>query len=444
MNRLKSLTQRLNSALLTVFITIVVSLSASHAAQADKLIDRIVAVVNNQIILKSELSDQMLIQQQSLSRQGIPLPEAQVLQQKVLDALILEKLQLERAEQLGIEISDEQLNEQLEIIAKQNKMSLVALRKRLNLETPNGFNALRQQIKNKLLIQTVREAEVLSQIQVSESEIQNFINRQALDNRQEELLLGHILIELPDSPTPQQRQAALQQAQNIHQRLQANEDFRELAVRYSDGSKALNGGSLGWLKRTEIPTFFTDAIAGLNVGDISSVIHSPSGFHIVKLIDQKTLNTPQHVTLYHLHRFLLPSDQAIRTQTPPSELATMVANINSLKDFHALVETYPEVPKSLNQHTDLGWKSLDELPPALQTKIQSMSPNRALPPLATQDGWVILFLDAIKTNQAKPEAQTQQAIQEIRMRKGNEIFERWLNRLKDEAFIKIHLNHTPS
>ena len=408
-------------------------------AQANTLIDRIVAVVNDEVILKSELNDEMLAQQQALINQGITAPDASILQQKVLDSLILEKLQLERAKQLGIEIPDEQITEQLETIAQQNNISLISLRKRLNLETPNGFNALREQIKNKLIIQKVREAEVLSQTYVSESEVDNLLNRQALSNRQEELLLGHILIELPDSPTPQQRQQALEHIQDIHQRLKLGEDFRQLAVRYSDGSKALQGGSLGWLKRSEIPTFFTDAIAGLHTGEISNVIQSPSGFHIVKLIDQKQQDSNRALKEYHLHRFLIPSDQT--QQAPPAKLIALSGSLQSIEDFKALKTTLPEIPETFNQNSDLGWLTLEKMPEGLRSKVQTLQPNQALPPLATQQGWLILFLEAVKETEISPENQKQQAIQTIRMRKANELFERWLQRLKDEAFIEIRLGN---
>ncbi|MCF6298572.1 MAG: peptidylprolyl isomerase [Thiomicrorhabdus sp.] len=424
--------------LYTMCLLFITCFAIQSPAHADELIDRIVAVVNDEVILKSELNDEMLTQQQALRSQGIAMPDANILQQKVLDSLILEKLQLERAKQLGIEIPDEQITEQLETIAQQNNMSLIALRKRLNLENPNGFNELRQQIKHKMIIQKVREAEVLSQTNISESEVDNLLNRQALSTRQESLHLGHILIELPDSATPQQREQALQQAQDIHQRLKTGEDFRQLAVRYSDGSKALQGGSLGWLKRSEIPSFFTDAIAGLNAGEISQVIQSPSGFHIVKLIEQKQLNSNDAIKQYHLHRFIIPSDQA---QQPSPELIALTNSLRSIEAFNALKTTFPEIPKEINQNSDLGWRTLEEMPEPLRDAVQTLQPNQALPPLATQQGWMILFLEAVKSTKVSAESQKQQAIQAIRMRKANEMFERWLQRLKDEAFIEIHLDH---
>lgn len=409
------------------------------AAQADTLIDRIVAIVNSDVILKSELNEKMLSQQQALASQGIPIPSADILQQKVLDSLILEKLQLERAKQLGIEIPDEQITEQLENIAKQNNMSVIALRKRLNLEKPNGFNTLRNQIKTQLTIKKVREVEILSQIQVSESEIKNLINRQALKHTRESLQLGHILIELPSSPTPQQRQAALEKAEQIHQRLEAGEDFRKLAVQYSDGSNALKGGELGWLKPSEIPSFFNEAIAGLSPGDISPVIQSPNGFHIVKLMDKKEAGAATKTQMYHLHRFILPSDHALQ-QEKPKELSKLVASLHSIDDFHALKAYFPEIPNEINQHSDLGWRLLNEFPEALQEKITTLQPNQALEPLPTQQGWMVLFLEAVKSIPIHSDHLQQQAMQEIRMRKGSEMFERWLQRLKSEAFIEIKLN----
>ncbi len=427
--------QRLSKLFLAFFFMF----SLQQTALADALIDRIVAVVNTDVILKSELNEHMLSQQQALEEQGIPQPSIDILQQQVLDSLILEKLQLERAGQLGIEVPDEKITEQLEGIAKQNSMSLIALRKRLNLEIPNGFNALRQQIKNKMTIQAVREAEVLSQAQVSESEVKNLINRQALNNHQEELHLGHILIELPNSPTPQQREMTLRKANAIHQRLQAGGDFRQLAVQHSDGSKALKGGSLGWLKHSEIPSFFDEAITGLNSGEFSPVIHSPSGFHIVKLIDKKETGSPSNTLSYHLHRFILPSDQALQ-QEKPKELSSLVSSLNSIEAFNALKNHFPEVPKEVNQQSDLGWRVLSELPEALRPSVKTLQPNQALEPIPTPQGWMVLFLEAVKETPLDAENVQQQAMQEIRMRKANEMFERWLQQLKNEAFIEIKLN----
>ncbi len=436
---MNTMTQTMKQLLSKLLFACFFMFSWPLAVQADTLIDRIVAVVNNDVILKSELNEHMLSQQQALASQGIPMPSADILQQKVLDSLILEKLQLERAKQLGIEISDEQITEQLEKIATQNDMSVIALRKRLNLENPNGFNALRNQIKTQATIQKVREAEILSQTQVSESEIKNLINRQALKNIQESLQLGHILIELPNSPTPQQRQTALEKAQQIHQRLEAGEDFRQLAVQYSDGNNALKGGELGWLKPSEIPSFFNEAIAGLSPGDISPVIQSPNGFHIVKLIDKKETGASNSTQTYHLHRFILPSDNALQ-QEKPKELSKLVTSLHSIDDFNALKAHFPEIPKEVNQQSDLGWRLLKELPKALQEKVQTLQPNQALEPLPTQQGWMVLFLEAIKNTPLNSENLQQQAMQEIRMRKASEMFERWLQRLKDEAFIEIKLN----
>jgi len=413
-------------------------LSFSQTALANSLIDRVAAIVNDQVILKSELNDQMYSQQQSLSAQGIAQPSAEVLQEKVLDRLILEKLQLERAARLGIEVPDESVNDQLEVIAKQNNLSLMALRKRLNLEMPNGFDTMRQQIKDKILIQKVREAEVLSQTHITESEIQNYLNRQALDNRDEKLHLGHILVEIPESATPQQRQTALEKAEDIYQRIALGEEFSQLAVRYSDGSKALNGGSLGWFKRAEVPTFFAEPASKLTIGEVSQIIQSPSGFHIIKLIDQQSSSASMNRT-YHLHRFIMPNEQALQ-QPKPTHLLALSKSLTSIEDFKALKSQFPEVPTQINANSDLGWKSIEEIPEGLQNSILNLKANQALEPIATEQGWMILFLEEIQTLELTEDDKKQQAIKEIRMRKANEIFELWLRRLKDEAFIEIRLD----
>lgn len=409
-------------------------LALSAPVNADQLLDKIVAVVNDRVILSSELNERMAEKAQELQSQNIAVDDTKALQEKVLEALIFETLQLERAKQIGLKTTDEEVNTQMQQIAEQNKMTLMELRNRLNSDMPDGFAQVREKIQTKILIQKLREAEVISQTQVTESEIQNYLQRQSLATSDLEIQLSHILIALPESATPQQRTDALKTIEELRTRIQAGEDFSQLAVRYSSGSKALEGGNLGWLKQEQIPTFFADAIQNLTIGQVSQVIQSPSGFHLIKLADKRDLNA-QIVKEYHLHRFMILSDNASMDKVP-AQLTELTKTLTSVQSFNQLNQLFADIPKEVNAGSDLGWRTLEAIPNAIRDMVSQLQPNRALPPLATEQGWMIIFLEDTRELNQQDVDKTQQAIQAIRIRKANETFDLWLRRLKDEAYIK--------
>ncbi|WFE68152.1 peptidylprolyl isomerase [Thiomicrospira sp. R3] len=251
--------------------------------QAQTLLDRIVAVVNDEIILQSELKEEVDLALIELRQRQIAIPDPASLQQRVLDNMIMQTLQEERARQRGLRVSDEEINEQLLQMAQANNLSLLQLIDALNRQMHNGFAQVRQDISEQILIQKLREVEVISQIFVTEQEVAHFIQRRQLEQNNFLYHIAHILITRPDSPTREQRQELENKVADIHRRLMSGEDFAQLAVRYSEGSRALNGGDLGVLAFDQIPSFFADAIENLQPGEISPVIESPSGYHLVKL-----------------------------------------------------------------------------------------------------------------------------------------------------------------
>jgi len=259
-------------------------LSITHAKTP---LDRIAAVVNNQIILVSELDQQTEIALLELRQRGINPPAQNLMQERVLDSIIMQKLQEERARDRGLRITDDDINRQLRQIAQENNLTLDQLQKVLNDERPNGFTDLREQIASQVLIQRLREIEVISQIAVTEDEIQQFIQRRQLDTSNNDYRLGHILITRPDSATQDQRQALQERIENIYQQLLDGARFAEMAITHSEGRQALNGGDLGWVADDQIPSFFADTVRNLTPGEISPIIESSNGFHIVTLLDKR-------------------------------------------------------------------------------------------------------------------------------------------------------------
>lgn len=414
------------------------TLISTQALAETNLIDRVVAVVDDDIILQSQLQAKMQEQAMKLQAQNIQLPPTQELAQQVLDNLILEKVQLNRAKLTGISVTEEAINQQLQKIAQQNGLNLLQLQQQMDAQKPNGFKMLRSEIEKQLTIQKLRETEVISRTQVTESEINNYLTRQSLS--QTKLNLKHILISIPESATPSQRQAALDEAQTLRKRIIAGEDFSQLAVRFSNGSKALQGGDLGWMQPSEIPTFFSEAANTLNVGETSQIIESPSGFHLIQLAGESD-GSNQKVTEYHLHQFVVLSDN-ITSNEPPQSLITLTQSIKNLTDFKALNNRFADIPEEINRNSDLGWLNAGQLPPALAEIVTGLQPGQAIGPFANEQGWLIVFLEDTRLQTQNKQLQSQQAIQAVRMRKANEMFDVWLRRLKDEAYIRIQLDES--
>lgn len=404
------------------------------------LLDRIVAIVNDEVILKSNLDNRIEEASIELRSRGITVSDNESLQLKVLDSIILEKLQVQRASQRGIQILDEELLEQIAEIAKENKLTILQVRNKLNAAQPNGFAVFRENIRQQLLFQKLRQVEVLSQTQVTEDEINNYLQRQSLINNNLEYRLGHIIINLPESATPAQRNQSEAKAQAVLDKLNSGEDFSQIAVRHSQGANALKGGDLGWLKSDQIPTFFSENLNSMEVNDHSKLIKSSIGFHIIKLLGERDRNS-KLVTQYHLYRFTLLSDDITQNTklSAPKELINLAEKIQSLEDFKALKEKYPDMPDAINANTDLGWLSVAKIPKLYYPALQNITIKKATPPIASDRGWDILYLDATREKDLNKLNKRQQALQAIRMKKANETFEVWLRRLKDEALIDNRL-----
>lgn len=433
-----SLKTSMNAVLLSSVLGLSGISTSSAVFAQPQLIDRVVAVVDDQVILQSQLESQMREQIQQLRAQNIPAPTPNELAKRVLDSMILETVQLNRAKEIGLKVSDNDINQQLQKLAAQNNLTLMQLRERVNAQTPNGFNGLRQNIADQLTIQKLREAEVIARTQVTESEINNYLKRQSLS--QTEIDLKHILISIPESATPAQRQTALETAESLRKRILAGEDFSQLAVRYSNGGKALQGGDLGWMKPSEVPTFFSDAANSLKVGETSKIIQSPSGFHLIQLAGKRD-GSEQLITEFHLRQFIILDDN-IDGKQPPKSLVKLTESIKTLADFDNLNQKFADIPEEVNRNSDLGWMPMAQIPAALRDAIAEMPSGHALGPIPNEQGWLIIFLEEKREQSLGDKEREQQAAQAVRMRKANEMFDIWLRRLKDEAYVRIQLTNS--
>lgn len=418
--------------------TALLPISSFAEPEKGQLLDRIVATVNDDIILKSELDRQVAETEKDLAARNVHIADLDQLKRKVLDKMIMDKLQMQRIKSRGIQVQDEEVLAQVEDIAKRNNLTVLELRDRLNLSEPDGFQHFRERIRQQMLFQKLRQVEVLDQTQVTEDEINNYLQRQSLIQNNYEYHIGHIMVNLPDSATPAQRDDAKKKAETILKKLEDGEDFSQVAVRYSEGTKALNGGDLGWLTTDQIPTFFTSIVESLKVGQLSGIIRSPIGYHIIKLLGKRDKGS-KLVEQYHLYRFILLSDNAQKQAAPPKALVELANNIKSLEDFKKLNKQYSDIPASVNAHGNLGWQTIQQMPLQYAKAIAGVKPKHAAIPFATEQGWIILYLDDKRQQDLNAANKRKQAMETLRLKKANEAYEIWLRRLKDDAIIDINL-----
>ncbi len=253
-----------------------------------QLLDRSIAIVNNTVITESELMNESRDITRQLSAKGMALPPLGELYKQVLEHIILKQAQEDLASQIGVRIRDEEVNERLNLIAEQNKLDLAGLRNRMEQQESGSFIRLRDSVRDEMTLDELRNQEVVGRIRVSQDEVKNFINRKLgmkTDNTRYQV--QHLLIALPDSPTPAQIAATRDKANGIWQGLKSGNDFAQAAIRYSADSKALDGGNLGWLEASELPTFLESTVTNLNTQEISEPVQSSLGFHIVKLLGKE-------------------------------------------------------------------------------------------------------------------------------------------------------------
>jgi peptidyl-prolyl cis-trans isomerase SurA len=293
-----------------VIMLLLLLLSCSSNASVTDL-DRIVAIVNDDVITLQELQQEIIAVTQQQQLQQLPLPPAHILNDKVLDRLVIKRIQQQLANSIGIHVDDAMLNETLHNIARQNNLTLSQFHDALQRDGLD-FEHFRDNIRDEITFRQLRERQVDSRITVSAQEIDNFINDQRSQGKSgNEYHLAHILVAVPEAASPQQIQQARQKAENIIKQLHEGADFQPIAIQYSDGQQALQGGDLGWRRGTEVPSLFTDALQSMTDGEISPLIRSPSGFHIIKLLEQR--DGERHIITQTLARHILitPDDLTV-------------------------------------------------------------------------------------------------------------------------------------
>ena len=418
-----------------VFLGLLFAFTARAAVQ----VDRIVAVVNDDVIMASELNDKLRTVKDQLRQQGTTLPPTAVLQRQVLDRLILNKLQLQMAEHTGIRVDDETLNRTISNIAAENQVSLDDFRKILE-QDGYSYARFREDIRHQIMIARLQQRAVDNRVVVSEREVDNYLANQAHQGVTElEYHLAHILIAMPSSPSTRQLEQTRDKAQTVLEKLKGGADFKEVAAQYSDGQQALDGGDLGWRKASQVPTLFADFVADMHKGDISDLIRSPSGYHIIKLLDVRD-SKKVVVTQTHARHILIKIDELTTDEDAVRRLKQLRLRIEGGADFGDLARANSTDAVSAADGGDLGWVSPGDLVPKFEQVMNSLKPGEISEPFRTRYGWHIVQVLGRRKHDSTDDIRRARAREAIRKRKVEEARENWLRELRDDAYVEYRLD----
>jgi peptidyl-prolyl cis-trans isomerase SurA len=405
-----------------------------------QLLDRVVALVNDGLVLDSELVAQTREITMRLRAQNVPLPSNDVMRQQVLDRLVLEEIQAQRADRAGIKVSDEQVNAAMDDIARRQGTTLEELPAKLAADGID-YAQYRNELKREIARQILRSRDVIQRITVTPRELDQYLSHEKRTaSAANEYNVSHILIAVAQDATPAQLAGASKRAQEVDDRARSGEDFGKLAITYSASETALDGGSLGWRKGTELPTFLADVIARMKPGDVSDTIQTPSGFHIVKLNETRAAGGAQIIQQVHLRHILLKPTEIEDDATVRQKLSRMRDQILAGKeDFAVLAKTNSQDVSSAVNGGDLGWTQADSFVPEFTAITEALKPNEISQPFRTQFGWHIVQMLGHRDFDNTADAARERAYEALRDSRVEEATELWLQQIRDESYVELRL-----
>ncbi len=402
-------------------------------------LDRIVAIVNEDVIVWSELEERIREVRSQLTSSGTSPPPYHVLQKQVLERLIIERLQLQVADRTGIRVDDNALNAAIADMAQKNNLSLRDFRDILRRDGYD-FAEFREQVRDQMRIAQVRQRNVGDRIVVSERDVDNFLanqsNRSAPDR---EYHIAHILVALPEGASAEEIAQAKQRAEGIVARLRGGGDFAQTAVAMSDGQQALSGGDLGWKKTAELPTIFVPVVPNLGIGEVSNPIRSPSGFHIIKVLE--TRGNDQYIVNQTLARhILIRPNELISDDDARIRLEQLRARVLGGEDFGELARSHSDDRGSAIKGGELGWLNPGSLIPRFEEVSDSLAPGEISEPFKTQFGWHIVQVMDRREHDNTEDIVRVKAREQIRERKLEEEGQGWLRQIRDSAYVEYRLD----
>ncbi len=424
-----------------VLVNIALLAGATALAQTADLsatgtqLDKIAAVVNEGVVLKSQVDEQMGLIMERLREQGGQMPPEQVVRQQVLERLVLQEIQAQRAQRLGVTVSDEMLNNALRDVAQRNQIPFDQMPAVMAAQGVD-YASYRDQMRREIALTLLRQRDVLARIYVSPRELEQALERQSgRANDNTEYDVSHILLSLPESATAEQMNAVERRAEEIYERAVRGEDFGQLALAFSQSQSALDRGKLGWRRAAQLPQFIADLVVPMEPGQVSRPVRTPTGFHIVKLDDTRGGDAPMVVEQVNARHILLRPNEVQDDATTRQRLVDLRNRILAGEDFSALASVTSEDPGSATQGGDLGWTSPGTFVPEFEDVLASLKEGEISEPFRTQFGWHIVQLMGKRFHDQSDEVRKQRVFAALRESKADEETELWLRRLRDEAFV---------
>ena len=409
-----------------------------QAGAVSQELDRILAVVEEDVVLESELEEQIFRVREQIQAQGAKMPPSIILQRQVLERLIFDKVQISVANQVGIDVDEQTLGRAIESIAKRNEMGLEQFFEVLKEENfdPETF---KQQIREEIMIAKLRKKEIDKRIRVTPTEINNYLRNQTVSgDDQDEYKISHILISLPVSANNDEIDKARKKANEAHFQLTDGTDFNSVSINFSDSPNALDGGDLGWRKRNEIPSLFADTVSYMEVNEVSPIFTNSSGFHIIKLTDQRKSG-----------KILVQQHRARHILIKPNELTSKEAALNKLlqlrrrieggADFATLARTNSDDRTSALDGGDLGWVQKGQMVPEFEEVMLAGEIGESSQPFESEYGLHILQVQDRRMHDDTIMVKRQKARDAIRRQKIDERKESWLRRIRDEAYVEYRV-----
>ncbi|MCH6550060.1 MAG: peptidylprolyl isomerase [Proteobacteria bacterium] len=416
-----------------------IPVSADELSTTGDMLDGIAAIVNDGVVLKSELHLQTETITKRAQDQNMQLPPPGILEEQVLESLIVKRIQLQRADRIGIQVSDQMLNQSIAAVAEQNGIAFEDM-PRLLAEDDISYGVYRREMREQLILDQLRRIDVIGRISVAPREIDQCL-ADLEDNVvvNSEYNLSHILISVPESATADELAEAETEANYVYKQLQDGTDFAELAIRYSDSQTGLEGGSLGWRKGDQLPTIFSDVVGPMEAGDFSSPIRAISGYHIVKVNDLRGAIQRSEVEQMRIRHILITPDEIIDDETAKQQLKEAVSQINSGEDFGEIAKLLSDDPGSANDGGEMGWRGPGTYVPEFEAMAKQAEIGVISEPFQTRFGWHIIEVMDRRIHDNTEELKESGCIQRVRNSKLTEEEELWVRRIRDEAFVDIRM-----
>ena len=440
MHRLPSFRRRWHARVIAVAMAGLCASGAATHASAGVELDRVVAVVNDDIISGSELDARLERVREQLRQSGTAPPPPDALRRQVLERLILRRLQLQIARNSGMRVGDESLNRTILRIAEQNELTLREFRDAVERDG-HDFARFREEIRDDILIAEVRRRRVENQINISQRDIDDYISMmesRGTEADRHRYRIGHILIAVPDGASSEEIDEARERAERVLEELRAGADFANMAVTHSDGQKALEGGDLGWRLASDLPTMLADAVLRLETGAVSEPVRSASGFHLVKLVDRQG-SQRQMIRQTLARHILITLDALTDNAEARRQLGVLRERIVNGEDFGELARIHSDDPGSASRGGELGWIDPGNTVPVFERTMDSLAPGAISEPFRSRFGWHLVQVLERRDRDATETSRRAEARRRLRSRKIEESTQAWLRRVRGEAYVEYRL-----